>query len=263
MNEHLRVVLDTSFELAEGPIWWRRENALVWVNILHGDVYAFRDDWEAPERWGLPASVGCVVEMPNGQLLAASAAGLVDVCSGDLLAQPPFDGEKLRPNDGKLDPYGNLVYGVMRYPDSVAGEGFLTRFRNGTHELLLDGLEIPNGMVWLSSSELLFIDTPTRRIDRYRYFEEKPPEFIDVYADLSNFNGFPDGMCLDDTGSLYIAMWDGSQILKIDENGCISRVGLPIERPTSVCQKPNTRTFYVTSAKASDGSGGCILAIEM
>jgi sugar lactone lactonase YvrE len=47
-------------------------------------------------------------------------------------------------------------------------------------------------------------------------------------------NGFPDGMCVTEDGTLLIAMWDGSRIEVISSTGQVKDpIELPVKRPTS------------------------------
>nr|XP_006814846.1 PREDICTED: regucalcin-like [Saccoglossus kowalevskii] len=64
-------------------------------------------------------------------------------------------------------------------------------------------------------------------------------------------SGFPDGMCIDADGMLWVAMYFGSVIYRVDPlTGTIIRnIDLPVSCPTSCCfGGENFDVLYVTSA---------------
>ena len=91
------------------------------------------------------------------------------------------------------------------------------------HLLFFDKYQISsisNGIVWsLDAKKMYYIDTPERLIRVFIYQPEKGI-IIDTshIIDLSNEEGVPDGMTIDSKGNLWVAMWDGSQILEINPN---------------------------------------------
>ncbi len=76
-------------------------------------------------------------------------------------------------------------------------------------------------------------------------------------VNLENFEGVPDGMCIDDEGKLWIAMWGGSQVLRCDpvsgEN--IECLKVP-DRNVSCCTfgGEDMDILYITTARDETGS---------
>ncbi|NBS31050.1 MAG: hypothetical protein EBS76_11160, partial [Actinobacteria bacterium] len=200
----VEVFIEANNTLGEGPIWWKSRNLLAWVDILECKIFAATWDGEIVEIITMPEPVGCIFEMPDGSLLAGCQTGLRTVPTGELIARIPDASSDIRINDGKVDPWGNLVFGTMGYPEPREGAGTLWRWDGSDFTALLEGLTIPNGMVWRNEgSEFLFIDTPTKSIRAYRY-DESASRLGDPHAviDLSSYEGDPDGMCEGPEGEL-------------------------------------------------------------
>lgn len=253
----VEVFIEAGNTLGEGPIWWHEKNLLVWVDILECKIFSADASGSVVNTFEMPEPVGCVFEMPDGSLMAGCQSGLRSVPDGRLIAEIPDAAPNIRVNDGKVDPWGNLVFGTMGFPEPSESAGTLWRWDGARFSSLLDSVTIPNGMIWRPErSEFLFIDTPTKCIRTYRYDEstDQLGEPIAV-VDLSSFEGDPDGMCEGPDGDLLIAMWDGTSVIRLDTAGKFSKLGMPTERPTSVVFIETMGTFFVTSAKSqSEGS---------
>ena len=249
----VEVFIEANNTLGEGPIWWKSRNLLAWVDILECKIFAATWDGEIVDIITMPEPVGCIFEMPDGSLLAGCQTGLRTVPTGELIARIPDASTDMRINDGKVDPWGNLVFGTMGYPESREGAGTLWRWDGSDFTALLEGLTIPNGMVWRNEgSEFLFIDTPTKSIRAYHY-DESASRLGDPHAviDLSSYEGDPDGMCEGPEGQLLIAMWDGFSILRVKSTSEILRYRVPCARPTSTLFKAEFSKFFVTTASNS------------
>ena len=268
---HVELFIEAGNTLGEGPIWWNQEGLLVWVDILECKIFSADASGSVVHTFEMPEPVGCVFEMPDGSLVAGCQSGLRTVPDGELIARVPDAAPNIRVNDGKVDPWGNLVFGTMGFPEPAEGMGTLWRWDGSSFSSLLGSVTIPNGMIWRPEcSEFLFIDTPTKCIRTYRYDEStfQLGEPISV-IDLSEFDGDPDGMCEGRGGALYIAMWDGSCLLHLMRGQGIEEVPMPVKRPTSVLYSPHRGEIFITSARSRDGGshsttdGGSVLLIRL
>lgn len=267
------VLADTNDMLGEGPVWWRSEDALVWVDILDCEIHVV--DWSGNllDTFIMPETVGCVFEQPDGSLIAGCGSGLRTVPDGRLLMRLPETPHPVRVNDGKTDPQGRLVFGTMGHPRAAAGAGALWRYDGERTSLLRTGLTIPNGLDWVKGgSEMLFIDTPGREVQRFAYPPgDEVPELLGTWADLRLFPGVPDGMTVSPTHGTLVAMWGGAQLLQVTEGGEMSALDMPVPYPTSVLLHPHRDAALVTSARhgmprrresAADVSGA-VLQIDL
>ena len=72
-----------------------------------------------------------------------------------------------------------------------------------------------------------------------------------MFADLSGFDGFPDGLTVDGDGYVWVCMWDGGVIRRLAPSGALDAVvPMPVARPTSVAfGGPDLADLYVTTAR--------------
>ena len=136
-----------------------------------------------------------------------------DLGTGELspIIDPEQDLPNNRFNDGKVDPEGRLWAGTMGI-DEAPNVGSLYRLnRNLSADKLFDQVSVSNGMVWTSDQKTFYyIDSPTRRVDVFDCdmaagtLSNRRTAF-----ELPEGMGYPDGMCIDDEGMLWVALWQG------------------------------------------------------
>ena len=263
----VEVFIEAGNTLGEGPIWWNEKDLLVWVDILECKIFSADASGSVVNTFEMPEPVGCVFEMPDGSLMAGCQSGLRTVPDGELIARIPDASPNMRINDGKVDPWGNLVFGTMGFPEPSEGAGTLWRWDGNRFSSLLDSVTIPNGMIWRpEKSEFLFIDTPAKCVRTYRY-DESTTQLGEpvVVMDLSSFDGDPDGMCEGPGGDLFIAMWDGAAVLRHQASEQIELISIPCQRPTS-CLMTGDVDLIVTSARSdlpSDLLAGSVWRTEL
>ena len=259
----VELFIEANNTLGEGPIWWKRRNLLAWVDILECKIFAATWDGNIVDIITMPEPVGCIFEMPDGSLLAGCQTGLRTVPDGELVARIPDASPDMRINDGKVDPWGNLVFGTMGYPGPREGAGTLWRWDGMQFTALLEGLTIPNGMVWQNDGrEFLFIDTPTKQVCRFEYSTNFVPlRLMEIAWDMNGSVGSPDGMC-EFGNDVMVAMWDGNCVLQCNENAEPRVLTVPCARPTSVLRAQGSDAILVTSADDQQGGGGDIFRLS-
>jgi sugar lactone lactonase YvrE len=249
------VLVDTQDVLGEGPIWWKAQDALAWVDILDGEIHVASWEGEHLETYRFSEPVGCVFEDADGQLIAGCQSGLRSVETRELLVRLPDSINGVRINDGKVDPFGRFVFGTMGYPDVIPGAGSLWRYDGERLEELLSGLTIPNGLDWLGdASQMYFVDTPTKQVKLFSYGSEGNDfSELGVWASLEHQPGVPDGLSRmgDD---VFVAMWDGGSVLKIRASGTIVALQTEVQRTTSVMVHPHKSALIVTTASLDTAS---------
>jgi len=271
-------------QLGEGPFYDERTGRVVWVDILGRRVL-----WREGERDGelrVGAHVGAAVPrrdgglvlcLPEGPVLVESMDGsdlwvpLGSFASADESAgvAPPADAPTLRANDAKADPAGRLWLGTMAY-DGTPGAGALYRLdpAETVPRRVLGGITISNGLGWSADlSTMYYIDTPTRRIDRFSY-DVATGEIGErrVFVEVDD-EGYPDGLCVDADGGVWVALWEGSAVRRYDADGRLDRVvSIPTGRVTSCTfAGEDYRTLVVTTAahgRARDPRAGLTYTYE-
>ena len=244
--------------LGEGAIWHARTQQLYWVDIADHTVHAYEPVTGRTRTALVGESVGTVVPTTRGEVLIARQRdfAFLDLAHGRLT---PFPVEPILPanqrfNDGKCDADGRLWVGSMDCT-VTPGDGRLWCLDASLRaEQRRQNLTIPNGIAWSRDGLTLFhIDSVARRVEAF--------DFGPIDGSLANprtlrefasDDGAPDGMTLDAEGQLWIALWNGWRVVRIDSatGATLAEIELPVQRPTSCAfGGPALDTLYITSAR--------------
>jgi sugar lactone lactonase YvrE len=216
----------------EGPVWWPGWGGLRWVDMLAGDVLCLRASGDVGRvHVGTVAAV--VRPRVAGGMVAAVERGVVLLDAEDRLEHvyPELWSEPgVRMNEGACDPDGRFYAGSMA-DDSGPGRGRLYRIDpDGTTTVLLDAVTVSNGLAWSPDGGTVYYnDTPTGRVDRFDY---TGGELVGrrPFATVPS----PDGLCVDAEGHVWVALWGGRAVVRLDPSGReVGRVEVPASQVTA------------------------------
>jgi sugar lactone lactonase YvrE len=241
---------DRECRLGEGPHYDERTGRVYWVDILNSLILWRTFDRSDYGSIPTPGHVGAAVPRASGGIVACLPDGVADAATGAWLARYPTPTEGLRSNDAKADPRGRLWHGIMAY-DEGEGRGALYRLDPGATEpkLMLPGTTISNGMGWSpDGTAMYYIDSPLKRIDAFD-FEMETGSLGGRRQFAPIGEGFPDGMCVDADGGVWVAIWMGHKVIRFLPDGTRDRVlELPVPRVTSCAfAGPELDTLIVTT----------------
>jgi sugar lactone lactonase YvrE len=257
--------------LGEGP-WYDGSNGRAyWVDILGSRILWRELGTGTAGELSTPGHVGAAVPRTGGGLVLCLPDGpLLRDPDGTLHrigGYPAADGgstvdgnaPRLRSNDAKADPAGRLWLGTMAY-DNTPGAGALYLLRPGAPapERILGDVTISNGLGWSPGGETMYyIDTPTGRVDRYE-FDMATGRLGDRrrYVSIAPEHGFPDGLCVDADGCVWVALWGGGAVRRYTPDGSLDReVRVPTPQTTSCTfAGPDLDLLVITTA--ADGLPG-------
>lgn len=244
--------------LGEGAIWHARAQRLYWVDIAGHAAHAFEPASDRLLTAPLGQSAGTIVPTGRAEVLIALQRGFafLDFAHGRLT---PFPVEPLLPadhrfNDGKCDASGRLWVGSMAQ-DATPEAGRLWCLHPTLRaESRRERLTIPNGIAWSRDGCTCYhIDSPTRRVQAFTF--DPVDGGLSAGRTLREFTpaeGYPDGMTIDAQGHLWIALWDGWKVVRIDAatGATLAEIKLPVQRPTACAfGGPKLDTLYITSAR--------------
>jgi len=208
--------------------------------------------------------IGAAALRSSGGLVLAvrDGFGALDPASGrfDMIAPVEADDPTIRMNDGKVDPAGRFWAGTMGV-DHRPGVGTLYRLDPDLRvSPMVTGVSISNGLDWsLDGRTMYYIDTPTRRVDRFAFevatgsIAERTPAVA-----IRDGAGSPDGMTVDAEGFLWVALWDGWSVERYSPDGRLDRrVEVPAAQ-TSSCAfgGPDLDLLFITTAQEGFPPGG-------
>ena len=214
-------VVPTKNVLGESPVWSTRDQALYWISAPEEEVWTWNLKDPAYRRLA-GTTLGCVAVLQDANnaskgsvVLAGERAFLQmnlssktgDFASGPtVLSERPEQTDITRPNDGRVDRQGRLVFGMYNnyHRSPVGNTNVCGIYRFNEHcelESLLpdDSLNyrVSNCICFPDSGETMFFcDTPTRKIYSFDYPKESGGKLSNrrlVWTMPSNLPGGPDG----------------------------------------------------------------------
>ncbi len=258
INSNWQTVTDHKSKLGEGPVWDEKQQRVIWLDILNGKVHSFRPETSEYSFFETGQLTGAVVLTDRGTFLAALQNGFYEIDETEGIVAHIGDPESHLPdnrfNDGKCDPNGRFWAGTMHIPETeTSGNLYMLDTDGGIHPKL-SGIGCSNGLAWNARRDTLYyIDSPTREVVAFD-FNPDTAEIANrrVILTIPEGGGFPDGMTIDEEDKLWVALWDGWKIIRVDpsKGDVISQIDLPAARITSaVFGGPDYSDLYITSAR--------------
>ena len=243
--------------LLEGPHWDAQNNLIYCVSIEDNMIYAIDPETGEVGTYLTEGPVGCAVLDQKGMILEAEKSGIFRIdprTKEKQLVAKAHDDERIRYNDGKLDPKGRLLVGTMGYDDTYEGKAALYAIeKDGTVRTVLDGLTLANGMGWSPDGKTLyFIDTPTKKVGSYAYDPETGEAIFEKYVIEITDGSNPDGMCVDMEGMIWVAQYGGEKVCRWDpeSGGKLEEIRMPVKNVAYCCLGgENLECLYITTAK--------------
>ena len=252
--------LDLGCALGEGPYYDESRNILRFVDIVKKKVHMI-DPFQGPtshKEFDLEFSIATTANIEgNDQEFIFGGKlgyGIMNKDTGEVHwikkvwtdAERIDDGggkpgfgrnreERMRGNDGAVDPMGRYYVGAMN-DDAVVGsnftdEGILFRLDDDLSlHRVLEGITIPNGTSWTKDNKTMyFTDSVTRSIMAYPYNAETgEASFSEGKVFYKVESGVPDGHCQDEEGCLWVANHGTGKVFRVNPQGeTVAEIQLP------------------------------------
>jgi sugar lactone lactonase YvrE len=248
-------------ELAEEPT--RLDDGLLYVDVPRGEIW--RRALAATARpvlsYRLEAPISAARPDGTGGLVVATGTRLVRLRDGreTTLARLPYDPVRWQVNGLVLLRDGRVLAGLLSRDRSEVGT--LVLVDGAATRVVLPAVRAANGLC-LDDTGLggWQVDTYARTLTR---FAVRGTEFdARVVATVGDLPGRPDGIGAAAAGGVWVAMWDGGVVARLDAAGKVTDVlPAPVARPT--CPLQLGPHLYVTTARADDGTGGHLYRIPV
>jgi sugar lactone lactonase YvrE len=229
------VVDAAGVELGEHPLWDPVNGRVGWIDVFGGVLR-----WLADGRldlWHFPSPLGVAALRRSGGVVAAAGDAIHFRDASGRVDREPITGllpEGVRFNDGACDPDGHFLFGTMA-ADGQADRGSLYRLTpDGDVEVLEAAVTESNGLAWSRDGRTLYyVDSAEPVVRRYEY---RPGTTLKRQRDLCTVSvggGFPDGLCMDGSGAVWVGIWDGAELWRVSPEGeLMAAVVTPTSRPT-------------------------------
>ena len=262
------VLVPAGATLGEGPAWDTAAGCLAWVDILGQRVHLTEADGTTRASFELDRHVGAVLPgSPEYLVVRRDGFATLDPVTGAVtpLLTVLADRPDLRFNDAKAGPGGRVFAGTMSYDESATGQGELLRLDPGPVATRVHGpVSLSNGIGWSPDGRLMYyVDSLAKAVTVFDYDVDaatpaNPRTLTKIDA------GFPDGLCVDDDGCVWLALYDGWAVHRYTPAGRLDAViRLPVANVTSCAFGPGGR-LYITTARRVGGdqplAGGLFVA---
>jgi sugar lactone lactonase YvrE len=251
------VASEAPYELGEGPLWDEARERVLWVDINTGTVHAghLQGGVVVSDReMHFGETVGAVVCAADGRLLVAGARRLyliLDESHATVHAELVPEAKASRLNDGACDPAGRFLVGSMAL-DARTGEECLYRVQEDGSVVVLDrDLTISNGLAWSPGGEVMYSTDTAPGVVWSRPYDPASGEYGERSEVLRLDNGgWPDGLCTDAEGNLWVAIWGGGEVRCYTPSGDrLATVSVAAPHTTSVAfAGPERDTLLITTA---------------
>jgi sugar lactone lactonase YvrE len=251
------ILYKTNLTLGEGAHWHNGWQRFLYVDIEGRKVGCIDPITKEIKEKYIDKRVGTVVPATNGKLIVALQGSIeeMDFETGELRKLVSIEPDKPdnRSNDGKCDAAGRLWVGTM-HVDAKLHAGALYRF-DGKLKKMLSNTSVSNGICWSADHRKMYY------IDSFDY-HIKVFDFDVVSGNISNGRVIikieepgwtPDGMCIDEDGMLWVAIWGGCCVNRYnpDTGALTGQVLLPAPHITSCAFGGNDmKTLMITTARA-------------
>lgn len=241
----------------EGPVWDSRSGLLYWIDLDRPAVYCFDPrHGEQVGNWPVDSRLGMLALSRDGRLLIATrdqGIGWLDPATGEvtLLVHPAAARGPGIYNDGRVDPGGRLWAGWIT--EARIDPGMIFRVKaDGAASDGIGGIYASNGMGWSPDGRTMYVTDSKQGVIYAADFDVASGTVGErrTLLTLPREKGIFDGMAIDATGHIWIALYLGWHIIRCDPDGrIVEEIRAPVLNPTSLCfGGPDLDVLYVTSA---------------
>jgi sugar lactone lactonase YvrE len=269
--KQIELLVKTHGITCEGPVWDSVTNKLYYLDITGKKLHVFQWGTKSDKVTDLPQKVGFLALTTGEDLLLGLEDGVYRYPKGGNLQLAHdrfvFAGERF--NDGKVGPDGRLYAGTIQRE----GGAKLYCFEGAAITTLLENIKISNGLDWsMDGRTFYYCDTPTHQVDAFD-FEIKKGAISNrrTIITIPEECGSPDGLTIDIEGNLWIALWKGGRVIKVNSgNGeIIGEVVVPVSRVSCCCFAGENLDCLVITTASGDGVAereplaGCVFVAKV
>lgn len=234
-----KLAVDLPCDTGEGPLWDKRTHSLTWNDIPVGTLYRY-----TPET-GINEIVYQHNSAIGGHTLQRDGSFLLFCSDGEILRLNNGETETLhatieavvgsRFNDVAAGPRGEVFCGTM--PLKAGPAHFYRLNHDGSLDLVWDDLGLSNGIGFCPLERTMYLSDSDNRVIYRADYDRDTGEVSnrEVFITLHDNEAVPDGLTVDATGDLWVAVWDGRCVLHYSAEGdLIDRINMPVKKVSSI-----------------------------
>ncbi|MEP6835379.1 MAG: SMP-30/gluconolactonase/LRE family protein [Gemmatimonas sp.] len=234
--------VDSNARHGENPRWDVHTRSVYWIDMPAGILHRHTAEGNVRQSWTLASELSTIVLGEDGRVLVGVGNELQWF---DPLREtierwqviPHFDTGRCRFNDAAWAPDGSLWLASMSR-DATSPLGAMFRVTSSAVDTLASQVIIGNGPAFdRKRQRAYYADTPRREV----YVVDLTKRFTPtLFARFGDGEGFPDGMCVDEQGRLWIAHYDGENVSCWSPDGTrVANMRLPGTCPTAIAMVPS------------------------
>jgi L-arabinonolactonase len=274
---NIQQIKGISTALGEGPYWDPVAQVLYLIDIREQLLLCYDPATGSVDTWATPSAPAAVSRTENDLLVVALADGFYhfdpDRGTFTLLARIEFGSDEEKLNDAKVDRQGRFVAGATNSQSGRPVAGIYSFDGRKVTRIVDSGFEVCNGPCWSPDGRTFYIaDTGPNVIYAYDYdISTGTASRKRVFADVSAFDGLPDGGTVDSEGRVWYTFVMGGDLVAFNPDGSV-HVRLPtgIRWMSSVqFGGPDYTTIFLTSMDPArvgmgetDPRRGALISIE-
>jgi len=242
----------------EGAFWLSDRGELGMVDLLEGDVMRLSTTGKVTYRRNVGPIAAAFRPRADGSIVLGVERGFAILDAHDELhtLAPAWDDPSVRMNDGACDRLGRFYCGSMAY-DASAGRGSLLRLNSdGSTTTVLESVTISNGLAFDSDgTTAVYVDSFSQQVRRYRLPDDDGAwNESHIVAQIDERTGTPDGLCLDEEGGVWVALWMGSAVHRYDRSGVLTDIiELPVAKVTAcTLGGADGRDLFITTSRLDE-----------
>lgn len=256
VEPRVEIVGDAKALLGESVSYAAASDSVYWIDIPGRKLFLTALGSGKTHSFAFEREPGFVQPCTDGKILIGQGCSILvfdpATSRSEAFAEVGTGDPTMRTNDAACNQSGQLVIGTMRpgptrSPDPVGGLHLVGR---DTVADVRSGLAIPNGLAFDAAGRMLYwADTPKRCIWRGALAAGGLTS-VELFAELPQGSGRPDGAAVDAAGCYWVAAVWGWSLLRYTPAGALDLVvRLPVQRPTKLAFGGSARrTILVTSA---------------
>jgi sugar lactone lactonase YvrE len=252
----LELIANYSCHVGENPLWNPFDHHVYWLDIPTGAIFRYDPATNTHEVFYRGGDVtGGFTLQTDGSLLLFGDKGCVSRLHQGKLSTM-IEGlpgeENNRFNDVIADPSGGVLCGTMPYRGASTSGSLYRLGVDGSMKRLRENILLSNGMGFsLDLKTFYYSDSRAYTVTQFDYDAasgemSNPRPFVT----FSPKDGDPDGLTVDAEGFLWLAVWDGSRLIRYDPSGRVERdITFPVKKVSSLTFGGDDHSdIYITTA---------------